>query len=185
MKFLIRHAESAANAGLKTSDPASIPLTRDGVSQAEELAVKFPYEPDLIIFTPYVRTKFTALPLINRFPDADIEIWPMHEFTFLSPELCRDTTSVERLPMVKEYWDACDPDFVHGDGAESFNQFANRVTDCVTVLKSLNKRVALFTHEQVMRYVKMSRDGFVDMKSFNESYKRVSFRNVELLEIKA
>ena len=36
--FIVRHAESAANAGGRTGDPATIPITETGVRQAERVA---------------------------------------------------------------------------------------------------------------------------------------------------
>jgi hypothetical protein len=49
-----------------------------------------------------------------------VEIWPLQEYDFLSPTTCVNTTIHERKPMVMNYWSKCDPDLVHGDGAESF-----------------------------------------------------------------
>lgn len=153
--LLIRHAESAANAGYLTSNPATIGLTKRGVEEAQLLPDQIFDAPDLIIITEYTRTLQTALPLICKYSSVPIEIWPLHEFTFLSPLTCSNTTVAERLPLVKKYWDLCDPDFVHGAGAESFNQFVERLTDAITKLKNLpHSRVAIFTHGHVIRFVK-------------------------------
>lgn len=97
--FLIRHAESESNVGNKTSDPSTISITEKGKSQSLELANKINDAPDLIIVTSYLRTTQTAMPLINKFPATKVETWPLHEFTFLSPSLCENTNSNERLPM--------------------------------------------------------------------------------------
>ena len=149
---LIRHAESEANAGYATSDPADISLTELGKRQAIELAQQFNEPPDLIIVTSYKRTQQTAQPLIEKFPLTPVEVWPLHEFTFLSPASCKNTTVQDRLPMVQQYWERCDPFFVHGEGAESFEQFSKRVAESMNVLTRLNKGdVLAFTHGQVMR----------------------------------
>lgn len=153
--LLIRHAESKANAGFKTSNPATIGLTEKGKQQAQSLSAKILEAPDLIIVTEYSRTYETSLPIINKFSTTPVETWPLHEFTFLSPLVCQDTTSLDRAPLVKEYWNNCDPFFVHGPGAESFEQFASRVTDSLENLKRLNaSTVMIFTHGQVMRFAK-------------------------------
>jgi broad specificity phosphatase PhoE len=58
---LIRHSESAANAGLATTAPDSIPLTETGQLQARTLAESFMSAPDLIISSPLERTIATTL----------------------------------------------------------------------------------------------------------------------------
>jgi broad specificity phosphatase PhoE len=72
----------------------------------------------------------------------------MHEFTFLSPALCRNTTAVERTPWVKAYWERCDPDYVHGEGAESYNRFVGRINQSLDKISSLGPKdtTVIFTH---------------------------------------
>ncbi|MBS1541879.1 MAG: histidine phosphatase family protein [Bacteroidetes bacterium] len=153
--ILIRHAESEANAGYKTSDPATIGLTEKGKEEALTLSNRISGNPDLIIVTKYTRTQQTAAPFIGKFPETPVEIWPLHEFTFLSPLVCQNTTALDRQPLVKEYWDNCDSSFVHGPGAESFSQFALRVTDSMHKLRELpHSTIVIFTHGQVMKFVK-------------------------------
>ncbi len=153
--LLVRHAESEANAGYRTSNPATIGITEKGRREAIELPNRILDHPDLIVVTPYIRTFQTARPLINKFPHTPIKTWPLHEFTFLSPLVCQNTTSLDRLPLVKEYWKTCDPDFVHGPGAESFAQFSKRVIEALEKLKSHEyPNVVIFTHGQVMRFAK-------------------------------
>ncbi|WP_366512101.1 phosphoglycerate mutase family protein, partial [Veillonella sp.] len=47
--YLIRHGESAANAGLKTFGTATIPLTPLGQSQAQEVPEHLPNHLEYII----------------------------------------------------------------------------------------------------------------------------------------
>lgn len=82
---LIRHAQSAANAGLATTAPDSIPLTELGRTQAQILADHIASPPDLIISSPFERAIHTALALANRYPPVPLEIWAVEEFTYLSP----------------------------------------------------------------------------------------------------
>ena len=65
--LLIRHAESCANVGLKTSTPAEIPLTENGHEQARELAERIIEVPEIIITSPFIRTLQTAEPLLKKF----------------------------------------------------------------------------------------------------------------------
>lgn len=82
--WLIRHAESAANAGGATSDPGSIPLSEVGRAQALSIAAALPRRPDLVVMPPFLRTWQTAEPTMSRFPDMQVETWPVQEFSYLS-----------------------------------------------------------------------------------------------------
>lgn len=152
--YLVRHGESEANAGLKTSDPYLIPLSEKGRQEAILLAKEFQIETELIIVTPYLRTYETALPVIRKFSTVPVESWPFHEFTYLSPLNCRNTTRIDRLEQVKTYWDKCDPDLIDGIGAESFRQCTHRVIQGIDSLRRLNKRnVVVFTHGQIIQMI--------------------------------
>ena len=72
-RWLVRHGESAANAGTATTDPATIPLTPRGHDQAERVAVALSERPDLIVVSPYLWTRETAEPAMRRFPDVPVE----------------------------------------------------------------------------------------------------------------
>ena len=82
----VRHAQSAANAGWASDDPASIPLTPAGQQQAAAFAAAWPSAPAVIASSPYLRAQQTAAPLISRFPVARRETLPIQEFTYLAPE---------------------------------------------------------------------------------------------------
>lgn len=146
---LIRHGESAANAGRPTDDPASIQLTLQGEEQARLAAGKID-SPDLIVSSPFVRAMSTAQALRDRYPDVRFEEWPIHEFTYLDPTRCAGTTVADRREWVREYWGRSDPHHIDGPGAESFAQFLQRVLSFLHRLKSLpaDHRVAVFGHGQ-------------------------------------
>lgn len=57
---LIRHGESAANAGELTRDRASIPLTAKGLEQAQMVTNFHANAPDLIIASPFLRAHACA-----------------------------------------------------------------------------------------------------------------------------
>ncbi len=155
----VRHAESEANAGLRTSDPSLINITKKGAEESKRFADSIHDEPDLVIVSPYIRTWQTAAPLLTRYPSVAVETWPMYEFTFLSPQLCENTTAQDRLPLVKEYWNRCDPDFVHGLGAESFNHFTQRINGSLQKILQLEiDSIMVFTHGQVMKLLKLRID---------------------------
>lgn len=78
---LIRHAESAANAGAVTADPASIPLTPRGHDQAHSISKAFAAAPELIVCSPFLRVQQSAAPTLARFATVPVETWPVQEFT--------------------------------------------------------------------------------------------------------
>lgn len=101
---LIRHGESAANAGEPTRDHASIPLTAKGLEQAHKIAGSFTSVPELIVASPFLRAKATALATTAFYPAAAFETWLIHEFTYLAPARCVDTTQEQRRGWVEAYW---------------------------------------------------------------------------------
>ena len=115
--WFVRHAESVANAGGKTSSPGNTELTKNGQKQ-EELVEKITYEPDLIITSFFIKTLRTAEPLMVKFPDTRHEQWSVQEFTYLSPSKYNNNTMEERIPRAMEYWDRNDPEYC--DGQTSF-----------------------------------------------------------------
>jgi probable phosphoglycerate mutase len=150
--WLIRHGQSESNAGLPSTDWRGIPLTELGRGQAQHVAGVFADPPQLVVTSPYVRARQTAQPTIDRYPGAAVEEWPVQEFSYLRP-LGRATTSREREPEVRTYWERADPRLTE-PGAESFAGLLSRVT---SFLDRLGERdtgpVVVFTHGIFMRAV--------------------------------
>ncbi|MEM8533093.1 MAG: histidine phosphatase family protein [Chloroflexota bacterium] len=146
--WFIRHGESEANAGLATGDPDTIRLTPAGHQQARRVSAYLPAQPDLIVTSPYVRTKETAQPTLNRYPASQHVEWPIQEFTYLSPQRCQNTTKFDRRPMVDAYWNRSDPHHVDGEGAESFVEMLSRVNGLWRRLQDdpSKKFMVIFTH---------------------------------------
>ena len=127
LTWLVRHGQSASNAGLPAVGAENVPLTELGHRQARALAERVDRRPDLLIVSPFLRSRATAAPIRDRWPLARCEIWPIHELTYLSPARCVGTTKVTRQPWVDAYWRACDPDYLDGADAETFRSFAGRL----------------------------------------------------------
>ena len=123
---LIRHGESAANAGQATLNHATIPLTLKGFEQAQLVALSFNHAPALIVASPFTRAHSTAMATAAVFPHIPFETWPIQEFTYLEPTRCTSTTVADRREWVEAYWAKADPGFTDGDGAESFLDFIAR-----------------------------------------------------------
>jgi len=150
--WLIRHAQSTANAGAVTSLPETIPLTERGVEQAKRVASSFTKAPDLIVVSPFLRARETAVPLLQRFPNVITQEWNVQEFTYLATERCRNTTFDSRKPLVAEFWQRSEPDYCDGPGAESFSHFVLRAKDMIEKLKTVDSEfIVVFTHGQLIQ----------------------------------
>lgn len=154
---LVRHAESAANAGLVTDDPALIPLTERGCRQAEEFSRTIEQAPGLIVTSPFERAIETARPTLDRHPGTPHQIWDIGEFTYLAPQSCVGTSVAERKTRVITYWENADPDYVDGDGAESFRMFFSRAQSALDALDSVDFPVLVVGHGQVMQAMRWMR----------------------------
>ncbi|MFJ4397253.1 histidine phosphatase family protein [Pseudomonas sp. NPDC089396] len=151
---LIRHGESAANAGHATHDHASIPLTQKGLDQAYTVARSFAEAPDLIVASPFARAQATAEVTAAAFPNAAIETWLIQEFTYLELARCINTTLSERRSWVEAYWLRSDPSFIDGAGAESFLDFVTRAQTFLDRLEQHPARqIAVFSHGQFLNAV--------------------------------
>lgn len=148
----IRHGESTSNAGLRTVHPALTPLTERGIVQAAQTSLAFDSAPHLIAISPYIRTRQTAQPLIERFPSAPLVEWPVHEFTMLAPHHWDGTTVVERRPAAHAYWERGDPFYCDGEGAESFVDLMERVQQTRALIeKQKDGVVIVFSHGEFIR----------------------------------
>lgn len=151
---MIRHAESSANAGLATGDPALIPLTDAGTLQAKIVAESFRRAPDLIITAPFLRAEATARATSQAFPEVPVETWAIQEFTYLSPSRCANTTTAARRTWVEAYWEMADPDFCDGPGAETFRHLVQRAQAFLSDLVACRQEhIVVFSHGQFINAV--------------------------------
>jgi broad specificity phosphatase PhoE len=142
-----------ANAGGITSDHDTNPLTDLGRAQSLNFAENIPCEPNLFVVSPFLRAQQTAEPLRQRFPDVPVEVWPIHEFTFLEPANHKNSTEADRQPHVADYWQGQDPAFLTGPGAESFTQFFDRAREAIRRLEATNPGgcIVIVTHGYFMQ----------------------------------
>ncbi len=145
--YFIRHGESESNAGLRTEHPSTIRLTDKGLQQARLLCQVFENAPDLIVTSPYLRTRQTAEPLIARFPETPQAEWPVQEFTYLDPSHWNGTTYQERQPVARTYWERGDPFYRDNGLAESFVDLMERVEQTRRlILAQKSGTLAVFSH---------------------------------------
>ena len=152
--WLIRHGESVSNANLPTSHPADSALTPRGEEEAKQIPTAFHEAPDLIIVSPYLRARQTAVPTQSKFPNTPVEEWPVHEFTYLHPERYRGTTGSERGPYAQAYWERNNPFEKEQDEGESFAELLTRVQEMRQRLQEAQADfIAVFSHGLFLRAV--------------------------------
>lgn len=153
--WLIRHGQTPANIGQRVQDAGSYGLTKAGEHQADWLAEIWWFRPDLIITSPYLRTKLTAQPLQNRFPDVPHEEWQVQEYSpyathFYDPELTRKQMRALR----DQYRQRRDPHYVTGENAESFVNLLRRAQNFLERIQDREeKRILIFSHATFTRAV--------------------------------
>jgi len=158
MLYFIRHAQSLANIGGTTPDATQIPLTDLGWQQAHALLDRFA-QVDRIIISPYLRTRHTAQPLLDR-TGLTPEVWPIEEFNYLSSVKYANTSVAERKHIVDAYWHNADIEYCDGDDAESFADFYQRTQQMLTRCQTLHQQgpeqtVLVFTHGRVMQLLRL------------------------------
>jgi broad specificity phosphatase PhoE len=153
--IFVRHGQSTGNAGSPTNDLSQLQLTELGQNQASSIAETWAERPALIVTSPYLRAIQTSEPTVRRFPEALVETWPIHEFTYLEPSRWNGTSRKERLPYIEDYWRSADPSYRDGPGAESFATLLRRAEGAIERLKAFPGKndVALFSHGQFMQAV--------------------------------
>ena len=191
--WFIRHGQSLANANENFKSDSfggsSVSLSKKGQKQAEDLLRHFSDAPDLVITSPYARTKETARPLMSKYRRVRHEEWPIHEFTYLSRNRCQNTTFLEREPWKDEYWKKSNPAHHDGEGAESFVDFMERVRDTIEKIKEREESfIVLFSHNYTIaaiRYILEKNPKKITpevMRDFKKYFKVNSVPNAEKVE---
>lgn len=128
--YLIRHAQSEANAGQAVRPNHEINVTEFGQGQAQQLADwlnAHVTEPISEIFvSQYVRTHQTAQPFLKAVTRTPTVMDDLHEFNFLDFDTIKDLSFDEIRVVVEGFWTK-PPAHQEGELAESFEQFVHRV----------------------------------------------------------
>lgn len=154
--IFIRHGQSTGNASIPAHDLALLELTELGWQQSREVAAEWIETPDLIVTSPYIRTRQTAAATRERFPEVPVEVWPIQEFTYLQPSRWNGTRSFERMPVIERYWAESDPGYCDGEGAESFSALLKRAQAALDRLAAMpeDTLVYVFSHGQLIQAVR-------------------------------
>ncbi|MFN5296754.1 MAG: histidine phosphatase family protein [Planctomycetaceae bacterium] len=151
--WLVRHAQSTANAGAPAANYPTIPLSELGWLQARSFVKRVPRAPERIVWSPFLRARQTAEPLLAQFPHVPTAELPVEEFSYLHFPGDRELTWQDRAPRVEAYWARQDP--LHRDGGvgESYADLVERVRQFLHAARGWRGFQVVFSHEQFMRGV--------------------------------
>ncbi len=166
--YIIRHAESISNAGEKTENQNTVPLSEKGKIQAKELAERLNVIPELIVVSQYSRTTETAMPFIEKHPSIPIETWDVHEFIYLDPKIYSGTTAEQRFESVKKYWNEASVHYKEADGSESFSEMTKRIAKLINDLKERpEKIITIFSHARFIQAIKLYIEKVKELGRYN------------------
>lgn len=148
----VRHGECGDNAGLPAAALGLSPLTEIGQKQAKAFAAGLDKAPELLVHSPFLRTRQTAQAILDRFPHTPVEVWPIQEITVLGAIHFQNTTWRERSVDSELYWSRCCPEERQGEGAETFGEFIRRVESMMEMaLQSSARSILLVSHGHFIR----------------------------------
>lgn len=124
----------------------SIPLSDCGHIQAEAIAGHLEVFPSLVLTSEHLRTQLTALPFCQKHQCTSITNPLLNEFSALSPETIAGMASAERRPIADTYWQEADINKRMGDGADTFDEFNQRVGLFKSGMANLSDQTVIFGH---------------------------------------
>ena len=143
--YLIRHAQSEANAGGISKPERDIALSPLGREQAQALVARLPASKH--VYTSELRrTHETAAPYCRAHGITPQALPLLNEFSCLAFELIRGMDGAARRPLADAYWQRADPQECSGAGADSFAAFNQRVSAFLAHHPQLADGSLLFGH---------------------------------------
>lgn len=143
----VRHGQSMANVGGVTVAHHAIALTDAGRAQALVLAQLLPMQPALVLASPYDRARHTAQPYCQRRGMVPRSEHLLHEMDAIDHGLIQGMTGAQRSVVADAYWQAAEVEARTGPAAETFAEFARRVSAFRTqILAELPHETVVFGH---------------------------------------
>lgn len=166
--YLIRHAQSYANARLGTViyDNPDIPLTELGQEQAQNLIHQLPESPKIYV-SEFIRTHLTAQPYCHHRNNSWTVLPELNEFSYLPFAEIQGKSYLEAGKMALDFWAKADPDWRYG--RDSFNDLIARVKRFMALAKDFPDGTLCFGHGfwiSVLIHLTRYPNQPIDMKTF-------------------
>lgn len=144
--YLIRHAQSQANAGGAPLPDHLLPLTAQGEQQAQRLAHAWPHPPAALYCSQLLRTQQTAQPLCARHRMTALPLPELNELSYLSFQRIQSLDTDTRRTLAQQYWQTATPDYRDAPECDSFTEFSQRVERFCQRLTAFPANSLFFTH---------------------------------------
>ena len=184
----IRHGESQANAGGISQQQHTIALTEKGHQQARDVVNFLPTQPAKVFTSAFLRTQETAVPycaISGVSPTVDAQL---NEFHILSHELIAGMDGQSRKVMANDYWCAADLEKRMGAMADTFYEFACRVSTWINTLDDFADNTVIFGHGMWLGMLKWQLAGntvhsSADMAAYYAFQKELALENCAVSKI--
>ena len=143
--YLIRHAQSEANAGGISKPERDIALSPLGREQAQALVARLPRSNHVYV-SELRRTHETAAPYCRAHGITPQVLPQLNEFSCLAFDRIRGMDGAARRPLADAYWQRTDPLECTGAGADSFAGFNQRLSAFLAHYPQLEDGSLLFGH---------------------------------------
>ena len=143
--YLIRHAQSEANAGGISKPERDIALSPLGREQAQALVARLPRSNHVYV-SELRRTHETAAPYCRAHGITPQVLPQLNEFSCLAFDRIRGMDGAARRPLADAYWQRTDPLECTGAGADSFAAFNQRLSAFLAHYPQLEDGSLLFGH---------------------------------------
>ena len=160
--YFIRHAQSEANIGGITKPNKEINLTQTGIQQAEKIAKMLNVVPTKIFVSEYYRTQQTAEALLQKHNLSALVLPCLNEFNTLCHKVIDGLNGEERIPIILKYWEDSDPNWRHGETAQTFNEFYQQVFSFNQELEHIPNNSIIFGHGMWLALYIWQQLGFKD-----------------------
>lgn len=182
--YLIRHAESLANAGGKSLPDREIPLSERGKEQAQTLIERFP-KASQVFTSEFLRTQQTASPYLAHYHLSAKPLACLNEFSYLPFAVIDGLTAEQRRPISQQFWQQADPKLQLSPNVDSFALFNQRIDAFLTFAKEVEDHTVCFTHGiwlslLIWRLLGFSADSSQDMKQFYAWQKTLPMENTAI-----
>jgi phosphoglycerate mutase family protein len=143
--YLIRHAQSEANAGGISKPERDIALSPLGREQAQALVARLARSNHVYV-SELRRTHETAAPYCRAHGITPQVLPQLNEFSCLAFDRIRGMDGTARRPLADAYWQRADPLECTGAGADSFAAFNQRLSAFLAHYPQLEDGSLLFGH---------------------------------------
>ena len=143
--YLIRHAQSEANAGGISKPERDIALSPLGREQAQALVARLPRSNHVYV-SELRRTHETAAPYCRAHGITPQVLPQLNEFSCLAFDRIRGMDGTARRPLADAYWQRADPLECTGADADSFAAFNQRLSAFLAHYPQLEDGSLLFGH---------------------------------------